>query len=294
MNGVEMETKKHWNWNTALAGIVTAFILTEIAVGAYALACEYLRNHLMYDDVVSETAEGSADRNADLIKNGDAGEIVNKISTKSFMEGYPSLELLKQLYGFSFVLYRDLCVTSLANQGEEAFLPYQALYFEETPDFCPSDSADEGTKKYLMDQYDDWVKAGKNMIAGSLNSLRQNQFTEFNQSFDYWIWNKAAPELVITNSGVKSGDQIPAEAYVFLFQIDYDSHGMASISESNFAAADQDGLRRKLNAILLEDPTRLLGGEEVFDEMYSQLENSEGMEELKQAFDLIEEFLSER
>ena len=284
-SGVNMEAKKHWNWNTALVGSLTAAILTGIGVGAYLLTSYHIQNYLRVEGTIAETEEWSS--------NHDSARRESEASMESVPKEYPSTELLKQLYGFSFVLYRDLCVKGSASQGEEAFLTYQTLYFEETPDFSPSAYADEGAKKFLEDQYEAWVKAGKNVTAGALDSIWQNQFAQFNQSYDYWIWDKAAPELVLTNSGVKSGDQIPAAEYVFLFQIDYDAHGMASISESNFASADRDGLRRRLNAILLENPMRLLGGEELLDEMLSQLD-SEGTEELKQAVEKALQFQNPR
>lgn len=282
-----MEKRRFWNWRTALAGIMTALLLTGIAVGVYAMACEYLLNDLAHIYGSSEDVDRFVARNKVVMKNGETREIS--------MEGYPSQELLKGLYGFSFVLYRDLCVTMLASQEEEAFLPYQVLYFDETSVYSPSAYGDdEGAQKYLKDQYEYWVNAGKNEIARALNDLKKNNFSQFNQSYDYWIWKTANPKLVLTNSDLEGGGQLPSEEYAFLFQINYDSHGTATISERNFVAEDKDGLRRSLNAILLENPIQFFGGSELLDEMHYQLEVGKGTEELEQAVEKALQFQNPR
>lgn len=278
-----MEGKKFWNWKTALAGVLTALILTGIAAGTYVLAGEYLRERSEASDSSAEIVEQFLGNRVALLKNGETREIS--------MEDFPSQELLKQLYCFSFVLYRDLCATKLARQEDGAFLPYQTLYFDELPAFHSEVYADDPeTQKYLTQQYEYWVNLGKNNTARFLSSLKQNEFSQFIQTYDYWVWKTTNPELVLTNSSMESASLIPQNQYAFLFEIDYDSYGVATISEQNFTAEDMDGLRRNLKALLLENATWLLGGAEVLSDMRSRMEDELGTEELEQAVERALQF----
>lgn len=242
--------KKIISYRVILAGILTAVLLSGVAGILYG----------MYSNYVSVVASQSTE------SDGEEMTLKN-----------PSMDQLKRLFRFQYILYKDLFSTRLRKTGENAYIRYQDLYFEKGtaeegfPEFLaylryledPDSLEDEAARYKMRAEYWQQVYAVKEGLAQELSVLEEDSFSGFNEQYDYWIQSteKGSEDLLLTNT--QTAEQNPAE-YAYLYRIVYDEFGVPSISDFLYAA-DEEKMRKDINLILHENPVIFMLGENVVD-----------------------------
>lgn len=232
--------KQYVNWKTALMGIVTAFLLTVLSFAAYGSYCANLDEQ----------------RGPDGSYQIDVGESEwNGAAT-------PSTEILKGLHAFQLVLYKELCATKLSQEGQDSYLRYQDLFFEQTPELeVPEAFADN--KELYQGEYATVVESIKNTVANYLSGVENDEFAAFNGSYDYWVIGTGEKEGVfLTNTEIKDLSKINPNAYAYLFQVDFDAYGAPEIVYERLVASDRETLRKNLNTLLHSNYASFLGAGE--------------------------------
>jgi signal transduction histidine kinase len=248
--------KRFWNWKTAFVGILTALIFTAIACVAYLGFCEHLRREGDSSEyVVTQVIdEGSVDE--------AQGEKVVSVTETYFSEESqytPTENVIRQLQGYHFVLYKELSDKRKAKEGKEPYLRYQDLLYGERPALeFPEELSEEERAEY-QSQYDYFVSDERERVEDYLNSLERDGFAQFNNSYDYWIFDNDNPQEPLTNTDVTDIDRIVPDVYAFLYRIDYDEYGVPTLSDQSFVASDQEMLRRNINSVLHERTEKVLG-----------------------------------
>lgn len=241
------EMKKILNFRVVVTGLLTALLLTAASLGAYFFYCSELR--LMEDS--PQAVE-------------DAGAPPDQILEN------PDQQTLEYLLGFHYVLYKEAYANRLVQQGEESFISYQDLFFEEK-------SEPKGIARDSLEIYNDMVNNRRLSVNAYLLALEQSAFSEFNRQYDYWLQDLEAKDAkIITNVRSEDPGEIDLNSYAFLYQISYDQYGFPGITDF-MTASDEEKLRKDINTVLHEDPVILFGGTQT--EEYSEYDIEAAVEE---------------
>ena len=246
--------KRFWNWKTALVGILTALILTGVATGAYHAYVRYLEKNYGSVSSVHVTSNSQGGESEYVVVTSTDGESVE-------MEGSatPSVEKLRELFAYHYVFFKELCDNKLAREGKEPILRYQDLLFGDVPSLnLPSDLS-EAEKQEWQQQYEFVVRTVRDTVENYLFTLQTARFAEFNKNCDYWIIDKANPSQCLTNTQIREPGRIDLSKYAYMFQVDYDEHGVATIADRNLYASDVESMRKNVNSVLHENAYSVLG-----------------------------------
>ena len=247
--------KRFWNWKTALVGMLTALLLTLVSVLAFRLYCDYVSKHFSALDFVQIQVNDENGGYAKVVQSTD-GEEVSLV-----IDATPTVETLKNVYGYVYVLYKELCDHRNLRQGRDPFLRYQDLLYDPVPKLDVPSSYRELDLQYLQELYETEVTRARENVEARLSGM-ESTFYDFNNRYDYWIVDKERKGETLTNTQTTSIDLINSSKYAFLFQVDYDEHGVPVISNKNFFSGDPDTLKKNLNSVLHEKPSQVLGGTE--------------------------------
>ena len=237
-----------------MVGVLTALCLTGISVVAYVLYCEYLDGKYRSSVILYSDSDVTDEGQAITVVMNDDGTI-----EEYAIEGTPDIDQLRSLCVYHYVLYKELLNNQLAREGKVPYLRYQDMLFGEMPPWELSKDMEEEKAVYLREEY---VRLTE-MIRGNVENhltFQEEQFSTFNKNYDYWILDHAAPNAMLTNTEVQSISGINPTQYAFLFQVDYDEHGVATIPDKNILAGDIEALRKNLNSVLHEKNWQMLGG----------------------------------
>lgn len=219
------------NFRVAVVGFVTALFLTALSLSAYFFYCSEL--HLRENSPAMEETDTARDQ---ILTN-------------------PDQQTLEYLLGFHYVLYKEAYANRLVQQGEESYISYQDLFFEEK-----SEPKGQGYIGDKLDQYNAQVNNRRFSVNAYLLSLEQNAFPEFNRKYDYWVQDLTAKDAkIITNVKSEDPETVDLNSYAFLYQISYDQYGFPGISDF-MTASNEEQLRKDINTVLHEDPVILFGG----------------------------------
>ncbi|MBP5282683.1 MAG: HAMP domain-containing histidine kinase [Lachnospiraceae bacterium] len=252
--------KKFWNWKTALMGLVTALFLMLVTMGAYLLYCAYVTKTMEDAQVVVSTVEEVSENSSVVIsKSGDSDVNVE-------MDTTPSVEAIKSVYGYMYVLYKEYCDTQRRRAGKEPYVRYQDLIYDPVPTL-EIPSAFQNERESYQSNYDDLVSQARDNVERRLSGMEAS-FYEFNNRYDYWIFDKDHNKETLTNTSRVDASSINMTKYAFLYRVDFDEHGVATVSDKNQVAGDREKLRKNLISVLHEKPKNLLSGE--VDTVYSE------------------------
>ena len=138
------DMKKFLNIRVVVTGFLTALLLTAASLGAYFFYCSELR--LMEDS--PEVVEDAGTPPDQILKN-------------------PDQQTLEYLLGFHYVLYKEAYANRLVQQGEESYISYQDLFFEEK-------SEPKGFDGNSLEQYNNVVSNRRLSVNAYLLGLEQN------------------------------------------------------------------------------------------------------------------------
>ncbi|MBQ3907070.1 MAG: HAMP domain-containing histidine kinase [Lachnospiraceae bacterium] len=248
--------KKFFNGKTALAGVLTALLLTGISIFAYFTYCDYLENR---PGSIAVTMSATIDEGTAGIDEGTMVLSSAEDASRSNFYAVPSASDIRELYGYFFVLYKELCNNQRVREGKEPYLHYEDFLFgaKTTPEI-PS-AFDEKMREELIGQYESITTQTRANVEYYLQSL-EDSFSEFNQYYDYWLVDLEHPERTLTNTQTLDLSAINPTEYTYLFQIDYDEHGVPSIGERNFYCGDGESLYKILNSVMHEKTWQVLSG----------------------------------
>lgn len=249
-------------------GLLTSLILTGVMAVAYFYYCDYISSQQRTDTtVVVETSEDE-----------DSVQGISAISENEELllsiDYTPSIDRLRSIFGYHFVLYREFRKNQLIRQGEAPIVQYRDLLYDaELPEIEFPRAFSEEERIAIQAEYESIVETQRNQIIRYLTDLDE-RFAEFNNYYDYWIFDRDNPGNVLSNAEPHDVEFIVPGNYAFIFQIDYDEHGVATLSEQNLAAKDRETLRKNLSNVLHLKAEQLLGGSrDSRDLTYSFLEN---------------------
>ncbi|MBQ9488696.1 MAG: HAMP domain-containing histidine kinase [Lachnospiraceae bacterium] len=252
--------KRFWNWKTALVGVFTSLIFTVIAGGAYFGFCEYLwheKKNLEY-----EVTQIILDEDVEEFQ----GEQVVSVTEANYAEDSrfaPTEDVIRQLQGYHFVLFKELSDKKMAKEGKEPHLRYQDLLYGERPALeFPEELSEEECAEYQA-QYEAIVSDERECVENYLSSMERDGFARFNSNYDYWVFDNDNPREPLTNTDITDLNELSrlsTSGYAFLYRIDYDEYGVPALSDQSFAAADSEMLRRNINSVLHERTEKVLGG----------------------------------
>ncbi|MBR4733172.1 MAG: HAMP domain-containing histidine kinase [Lachnospiraceae bacterium] len=246
--------KRFWNWKTALVGILTALILTGVATGAYHAYVRYLEKNYGAVSSVHVTSNSQGGEAEYVVVTSTDGESIETEGAAT-----PSVEKLRELFAYHYVFFKELCDNKLAREGREPTLRYQDLLFGDVPPLnLPSDLS-EVEKQEWQQQYESVVRTVRDTVENYLFTLQTVRFAEFNKNCDYWIIDKANPSQCLTNTQIREPGRIDLSKYAYMFQVDYDEHGVPSIADRNLYASDVETMRKNVNSVLHENAYSVLG-----------------------------------
>ncbi len=246
--------KRFWNWKTALVGILTALILTGVATGACHAYVRYLeKNYGSVSSVYVSSTSQNIDDEYVIVTSAD-GETIEAEGAAT-----PSIEKLREFFAYHYVFYKELCDNKLAREGKEPILRYQDLLFGDVPPLnLPSDLTEE-EKQDWQQRYEYVVRTVRDTVENYLFTLQTARFAEFNKNCDYWIIDKANPSQCLTNTQIREPGGIDLTKYAYMFQVDYDEHGVPMIADRNLYASDVESMRKNVNSVLHENMYAVLG-----------------------------------
>lgn len=227
-----MEIKqKKWSRRALLVGIASA-----VLTGALFM-CSYIFYAKLTEDIPEQAA----------------------LSNAAVQERSLETELNK-LFSFNYVLYRELYEKRLESSMETAYISYNELYFsQEIPELNISDSLLEYDREYYDNIYVTGVENIKSAVSEYLTNLEQQDFSQLNEYYDYWIEDFSDSGVdTLTNTAYNMPDWVDPDNYAILFQISYGSDGSPSISDW-MISNDTDSMRRSLNILIHADEKSLLG-----------------------------------
>ena len=117
--------KRFWNWKTALMGILTAIILASISAIAFAAYCRYLR-----ENEASSTSM-TVEVNGDGEEQSENAVVLKTEGETAVLDATPTLDMLRHIYCYHYVLYKDLCDRKLSLAGQEPYFRYEDLIYPE-------------------------------------------------------------------------------------------------------------------------------------------------------------------
>ena len=244
--------KRFWNWKTALAGILTALVLTGASGLAFAAYCHYLHEEADVTVTIETTEEAVEETSTEIVVMRTDGE------QSVQLDATPSVETLKRLFGYHFVLYKELCDNQRIRDGQEPYLRYQDMVFGDLPELEFPTAFNAQERASLQEIYEEVTAQGRNNAESMLSKL-ESTFSGFNDRYDYWIYEKDHPAQALTNAKEPDASRISMEEYAFLFQVDYDEHGVASIPEQNLFSGDKETLRKNVNSVMHKKMSQVLG-----------------------------------
>jgi len=257
--------KKAFKWKTVLVGTIAAIIMTVVTGIIYTTYCSHLDSPIweyvqvkMPVDSESENEEAQQVYTMVTIIRDKNGEDVVQL------DGNPTLEVLRRLYGFQLVLFKELSASRLARNEQNPYIRYQDLFFRERPaiNSIPSLSGGQNQEKdaYWRLQFENSVDEIENRVSAYLSGLEKNSFAKFNEEYNYWMHDESASQSpsFLTNSMYTDPAQVNLDDYAFLFQIRFDEHGVYQITDL-VHTSDSEKLRRDINTVLHENPLELLG-----------------------------------
>ncbi|MBR6478480.1 MAG: HAMP domain-containing histidine kinase [Lachnospiraceae bacterium] len=245
--------KRFWNWKTALMGVMTALALSLISVLAYCGYSWYIKNHVSTMQVTVNTAGEGDGETAVVMSNAEDGEVTVKI------DATPSVESIQNVFGYFYVLYKELCDTQRRREGKEPYVRYQDLIYDPVQEL-EVPAALQNEKDVLRTNYANIVSAVRESVENRLSGMEAS-FYDFNNRYDYWIFSKDHYKEALTNTDRADVTSINATQYAYLFRVDYDEHGVPTISDKNLVSGDREKLRKNINTVLHEKPKNLLKGE---------------------------------
>ena len=245
--------KQFWNWKTALMGILTALILASISAIAFATYCQYLRKN--EDSSTSMTVEV----NGDGEEQSENVVVLKTEGETAVLDATPTLDMLRHIYCYHYVLYKDLCDRKLSLAGQEPYFRYEDLIYPEMEKLeVPSAYQNEDVQE-LQSHYENIVSQARQNVESRLESLEYD-FASFNEQYDYWIVDGENISFILSNREMNNIDRIDPADYAFLFQVNYDEHGVPTIAEKNLYSGNPDLLRKNVNSVLHEKIANYLGG----------------------------------
>lgn len=245
--------KRFWNWKTALVGILTALLLTGVATGAFHAYLRYLeKNYGSFSSVyVTSNAQGESEY---MVVTSSDGETIETEGAAT-----PGVEKLRELYAYHYVFFKELCDNKLAREGKEPILRYQDLLFGDVPPLnLPSDLTEEEKQEWKQ-HYEYLVRSVRESVENYLFMLQTVRFAEFNKNCDYWIIDKSNQSQCLTNTQIREPGKIDLTKYAYMFQVDYDEHGVPTIADRNLYASDVETMRKNVNSVLHENTYSILG-----------------------------------
>ena len=246
--------KRFWNWKTALMGILTALILASISAIAFAAYCQYLRAKENSSTSVSlEVSDDGSEKSQSVVvaSGGDGDSVV--------LDATPTLDTLRYIYYYHYVLYKELCDRKLALAGQEPYLRYEDLFYPELTELeVPTAYRNEDVQGMQL-QYETMVELARQNVEESLKGY-ENDFASFNEQYDYWIVDGENISFILSNREMNNIDRIDTSDYAFLFQVNYDEHGVPTIAEKNLYSGNPDMLRKNVNSVLHAKIANYLGG----------------------------------
>ena len=244
--------KKFWNWKTALMGVVTALLMSVIAAVSFYFYCAYLmKNTNATHVVVMENAQENEGSVISMTQSGEDAQIE--------VDATPSVETLKNLYGYVYVLYKELCDNQRRREGKEPYVRYQDLIYDPVTALNLPNGSEENAAE-IRNAYETAVTESRTRVENRLAAM-ESSFYEFNNRYDYWMFDEKYPAYVLTNTDHVEISSINSSPYAYLFRIDYDKNGVATISNRILQGTDREKIRKNLNTLLHEKPKVILGGD---------------------------------
>ena len=245
--------KRFWNWKTALMGVVTALLLTLISAFSYRLYCGYVSENFNQTTVMRIQVDGEDGGYAKVTQKNDGEDAAVTV------DATPSVESIKKVYGYVYVLYKELCDNRNRRQGKEPYVRYQDLLFDPIPKLEIPSAYRNLDQAELQELYAAEATRMRENVESRLSGM-ESSFYDFNNRYDYWIVDRTRKADTLTNTQTNNADLINSAKYAYLFQVDYDEHGVPVISNKNLYSGDKDTLKKNLNSVLHEKPSKLLGG----------------------------------
>ncbi len=246
--------KRFLNWKTACMGLVTSLVMTAALVVAYTIYCNYLSLQVVDTAVEVETTSDEGEEVPAITVTNEANEMQVEI------DATPSRDLLKSIFGYHFVLYKELCNNQRVREGSEPILRYRdLLYDSELPEIEFPRAFNDDERAQIQSDYENFVDSERQVVESRLSEL-DVRFAEFNGHYDYWICDQNRPDIVLTNAAQREISEIPLEEYAFLFQIDYDEHGVPTISDRCLVSGNTETFRKNINSVLHESMETILRG----------------------------------
>ena len=239
--------KQFWNWKTALTGVLTALLLAVAVTVAFFAYSHYVGKPSLQGYSV-ELKEGE---DATITVNVDGQD------GKTYRSYTPSIEEIKKLFGYHYVLYKELCDNRLVRKGGEPYLQYRDLLFSDSQDLEFPSAFSEEEQKTIQGIYDEYVEQVRSQVEEQLQEI-EGRFAEFNSQYDYWIVDRQNPKYILTNAENADLSQFPSENYAFIYEVDYDEYGVPSIPEKPLMTGSPEALRKNVNTVLHEKNNKIL------------------------------------